>query len=73
MIALTALPADLRAQVTEVRAERPQNLFLVLAGGRQVHWGESTAADRKAAILVPLLTRSGQVYDVTSPDLPTVA
>ncbi|MEU6129071.1 FtsQ-type POTRA domain-containing protein [Saccharopolyspora sp. NPDC047091] len=73
MIALTALPPDLRSQVTEVRAERPQNLYLALGGGRQVHWGESTAADRKAAILVPLLTRSGQVYDVTSPDLPTVA
>lgn len=73
MIALTALPPQLRAQVTEVRADRPHNLYLGLTGGRQVHWGESEDSARKAAILVPLLTREGQVYDVTSPDLPTVA
>lgn len=38
-----------------------------------MHWGESGDSARKAAILIPLLTREGQVYDVTSPDLPTVA
>ncbi|WP_243793233.1 cell division protein FtsQ/DivIB [Saccharopolyspora gloriosae] len=73
MIALTALPPQLRAEVTEVRADRPQNLYLGLTGGRQVHWGESGDAARKSAILIPLLTREGKVYDVTSPDLPTVA
>ncbi|MFR9730845.1 cell division protein FtsQ/DivIB [Saccharopolyspora sp. MS10] len=73
MLALTSLPPELRAQVTEVRAERPQDLHLGLTGGRSVHWGESAGSARKAAILPPLLTREGEVYDVTSPDLPTVA
>ena len=32
---------------------------------------EDRAAE-KAAVLVPLLTQPGRVFDVTSPDLPTI-
>jgi cell division protein FtsQ len=37
-----------------------------------VRWGPDEEAERKASVLVALLTRPGRVYDVTSPDLPTV-
>jgi cell division protein FtsQ len=30
-------------------------------------------SDRKAAVLGPLLTQPGKIYDVSSPSLPTVA
>jgi len=70
---LAALPPQLRAQVTAVSAEQPDDLRLQLTGNRQVQWGDADESQRKAAILPPLLTREGRVYDVTSPTLPTVA
>lgn len=71
--ALTALPPGLRGQVLEVRAAESGDVRLLLTGNREVHWGNGTGAERKAAILPPLLTRPGKLYDVTSPALPTVA
>lgn len=71
LTALTALPASLRPQVTEVSAGSLSDIHLTLADGRQVVWGSAEGSERKAAILVPLLGQPGQVYDVSSPDLPT--
>lgn len=71
--ALAALPPELRSQVTAVSAQQPEDLHLELTGARRVHWGDEEQAQRKAAILAPLLSRPGRVYDVTSPTLPTVA
>ncbi|MFD0490590.1 hypothetical protein ACFQ0O_30060 [Saccharopolyspora spinosporotrichia] len=54
-------------------AHNPRDLRLHLRGDREVEWGGVRETPRKAAILPPLLTRPGRVYDVTSPVLPTVA
>lgn len=69
---VTALPASLRRDVTEVRATGPYDVTLVLAGGREVRWGADADNPRKAAVLAALLTRPGQTYDVSSPDLAVV-
>jgi cell division protein FtsQ len=43
-----------------------------MADGKEVRWGTPERAEEKAAALTALLTQPGTVYDVTSPDLPTV-
>ncbi|SLJ82852.1 Uncharacterised protein [Mycobacteroides abscessus subsp. abscessus] len=35
-------------------------------------WGGADDAERKAAVVLPLLTREGTVFDVSSPNLVTV-
>lgn len=70
---LVALPQQLRAPVVAVSAHSPTDVVLSLEDGREVRWGGVESADRKAAVLAALLTRPGQVYDVSSPNLPTVS
>lgn len=75
---LRALPGWLRVQVHSIAATSPSNVVLRLDGGRdggerQVRWGDASDGDRKAAVLGPLLTQPGEVYDVSSPTLPTIA
>jgi cell division protein FtsQ len=76
LAALDALPAALRKQVQTVDATvaggAPAQVTLGLAGAKQVLWGTSDRGADKARVLVPLLTEPGRVYDVSSPDLPTV-
>ncbi|MGW6694708.1 cell division protein FtsQ/DivIB [Rhodococcus sp. NPDC054953] len=72
LTALSSLPPQLRPQVTEVSAGSLSDIHLTLADGRQLLWGSADHSDRKAAIVVPLLGQPGQVYDVSSPDLPTI-
>lgn len=74
---LAALPEQLRAQVltvgvtTGADGEDP-TVQLGLTEDRRVRWGTADDGARKSAVLVPLLTESGSVYDVASPELPTV-
>lgn len=70
---LTGLPGWLREQVRAVEADTPLEVVLRLSEGRTVRWGSPAQAARKAAVLEALLTRPGQIYDVASPDLPTVS
>jgi cell division protein FtsQ len=70
---LTAIPQQLRAQLVRVTAKTPGNVQLTLADGRLIKWGSAENSARKAAVLAPLLTRPGKVYDVATPDFPTVA
>jgi cell division protein FtsQ len=70
---LTQLPAPLRAEVLTVSAQTGADVKLALAGGRQVRWGGLADTARKAAVLDVLLTREGTVFDVSSPELPTVS
>jgi cell division protein FtsQ len=67
-----ALPATLRAEVLEVRANGRFDVSFVLSGSREVRWGADTDNERKAAVLSALLTRPGTVYDVSTPDLAVV-
>ncbi|GAB3274838.1 FtsQ-type POTRA domain-containing protein [Parasphingorhabdus pacifica] len=73
LAALTSLGPEVRAEVVAVEVKANIDVRLLLTGDRQVEWGENEQVERKAAILPPLLTRPGKTYDVTSPELPTVA
>jgi cell division protein FtsQ len=68
-----ALPSQLRAQVIAISAATPGSVQLALANGKTVRWGNADDSARKAAVLAALMTRPGKVYDVSSPDLPTVS
>lgn len=69
---LTALPPGLPAQVAKVTGRSASDIQLLLHDGRTVLWGGADQAERKAAVVGPLLTREGTVYDVSSPNLVTV-
>jgi cell division protein FtsQ len=71
---LAALPQDLRAQVQTIDVDSPavQPTVRLGLGDRQVRFGTPDRAAEKVAKLVPLLTQDGTVYDVSSPDLPTI-
>lgn len=77
LAALATLPTPIRSQVltvdaTVAGANVPGQVTFGLTGNRQVVWGTDDRATEKAAVLVPLLTQPGHVFDVTSPDLPTI-
>ncbi len=67
-----ALPKELTVQVDSVRAETVSDISLTLRDGRTVLWGSSEDGERKSAVVLPLLTRPGTVFDVSSPSLVTV-
>ncbi len=69
---LVALPVDLRGQLASVTAETPEDVRLKLISGAEVRWGGVERSERKAAVLVRLLTQPGRVYDVSAPDAPAV-
>jgi cell division protein FtsQ len=74
--ALAALPDAVRRQVLTVgvvvTGAAPGQVGFGLTDDRQVLWGTAERAADKAAVIVPLLTQPGHVFDVTSPDLPTI-
>jgi cell division protein FtsQ len=70
---LAAIPHQLRTQVVAVTAKTGGDVQLSLADGKLVKWGSPDDSARKAAVLAPLLTRPGKVYDVTTADFPTVS
>ncbi|MTD59071.1 cell division protein FtsQ/DivIB [Amycolatopsis pithecellobii] len=70
---LASLPQPLEDQVTAVRAQTPGGVEFTLANGKIVRWGSADAPDRKMKVLAVLMTRDGRIYDVASPELPTVS
>ena len=77
LAALATLPPPIRQQVLTIDATvagsgGPGQVTFGLTDDRQVVWGTEDRAAEKAAVLVPLLTQPGRVFDVTSPDLPTI-
>ena len=69
---LTALRPEIVAQVGRIAAPSVASITLTLTDGRTVIWGTNERTDEKAQKLAALLTQPGRVYDVSSPDLPTV-
>lgn len=70
---LVSLPAALRNQVISVQATSPDAVVLTLPRRQKVMWGNSARSARKAAVLKALLVaRPSSLYDVSSPDTPTV-
>lgn len=70
---LGALPTQLRSLVQTVTAKTPGSVTLGLTGHRTIRWGSMDDSARKAQVLAALMTRPGKVYDVSSPELPTVS
>lgn len=69
---MTALQPDVVSQVGRVAAPSVAAITLTLNDGRTVVWGTTDRTEEKAEKLAALLTQPGRVYDVSSPDLPTV-
>lgn len=69
---LTALRPEVAAQVGRIAAPSVASITLTLTDGRVVVWGTTDRTEEKAEKLGALLTQPGHVYDVSSPDLPTV-
>lgn len=69
---MTSLPPDVAAQIASVSAPSVAAITLKLIDGREVVWGTTDRTEEKALTLAALLTQPGQIYDVSSPDLPTV-
>jgi cell division protein FtsQ len=68
---LRDLTEPLRVQVATVDVAGTQ-VTLGLVDERSVRWGDPERSADKVAVLGPLLGQPGSVYDVSSPDLPTV-
>ena len=69
---ITALRPEVAGQVSRIAAPSVASITLTLLDGRTVVWGTTDRTDEKAEKLTALLTQPGRVYDVSSPDLPTV-
>ncbi len=69
---MTALRPEVVAQVSRVAAPSVSSVTLTLSDGRTVVWGTTDRTEEKAQELAALLTQPGRVYDVSSPELPTV-
>ncbi|KAA2258654.1 FtsQ-type POTRA domain-containing protein [Solihabitans fulvus] len=70
---LAAVPDKVRPEVLAVTAKSAADVRLALSAGREVRWGSTDKSPRKAEVLQALLTVDGKVFDVTSPELPTVS
>lgn len=68
---LSALPAQERGRVVSVVAGSRDDVVLRLRSGATVQWGSPEDSDRKLAVLLALLPRQADHYDVSAPDLPT--
>lgn len=69
---LAGLPDDLRQLVVRVDAPRDTAISLALSDNRTLAWGSADDSEYKAQVARALLTQPGAVYDVSSPDLPTI-
>ncbi len=69
---LTTLAPEVAGQVGRVAAPSVASITLTLTDGREVVWGTNDRTAEKAKKLAALLTQPGRIYDVSSPDLPTV-
>jgi cell division protein FtsQ len=73
--ALTALPGNVRGQVTGVAARTADDVTLTLTDGRSVLWGSADQTERKARVLGALVDQikngaldPAQTLDVSTPD-----
>ncbi len=68
---ISALPRDVARRVDHLEVESVDQITLVLRDGRSVVWGSAELSDEKARVLVPLLERPAEQYDVSVPSQPT--
>jgi cell division protein FtsQ len=65
-----ALPEDLSRKVDRIAARSAHSVRLILRNGARVEWGSPVQNQRKATVLMLLLDKQAQRYDVSTPDAP---
>jgi cell division protein FtsQ len=68
---IEALPPRIAGRVDTLEVSSVDEIELVLANGRRVHWGSAEDSEQKAEVLGVLLKRPGQRLDVSVPGRPT--
>lgn len=68
---VAALDGEVAALVDHVEVSTVDEILLHLRDGRLVRWGSADQSDDKAAVLLDLLARKAQTYDVSVPGAPT--
>lgn len=69
---VSALPADILAEVEYLDVASIDSITLRLASGAGVNWGSADESEEKAAVLAVLLEQQAETYDVTAPGRPTI-
>lgn len=67
---VVALPPQLSRRVETVTANAADRVVVTLRGGATVAWGGADATERKARVLLLLLPRRADRYDVSAPEAP---
>ncbi|MGH8883376.1 MAG: cell division protein FtsQ/DivIB [Stackebrandtia sp.] len=68
-----SLTPQLDNELVKIKAKSATRISLELKDSRSVFWGDASDSDRKAEVATVLLTHSGQHFDVSAPDVPTVS
>jgi cell division protein FtsQ len=68
---VAVLDEEIAAMVDYLEVRTVDQILLHLRDGRQVRWGSAAESDAKARVLLLLLERKAQVYDVSVPGQPT--
>ena len=68
---LRGLPRALLGQLGSLRATSPEQVTLLLKGGRQVLWGGTADPSAKASAVLALLRMPGTIFDVSAPGVVT--
>lgn len=68
---VATLPEDIERRVRAVQAVSPDDIRLQLGNDSIVRWGNADEGEFKAQVLLSLLPRRAQAYDVSAPQLPT--
>ncbi|WP_139981067.1 cell division protein FtsQ/DivIB [Nocardioides litoris] len=70
---IAALPSEVAVLVDHVDLRGVDEIDLVLRDGRLVRWGSADGSAEKAEVLLVLLSRPAEVYDVSVPAQPTTS
>jgi cell division protein FtsQ len=68
---VASLPEEIQRRLRIVQAVSPDDIRLQLGNDAIVRWGNAENAAFKAEVLLSLLPRRAQAYDVSAPQLPT--
>lgn len=67
------LPPEVAKRAGAVLVHSYDDIELQLSGGATVRWGSPEQIDRKARVLVALMSQKGTNFDVTAPEAPAVS
>ncbi|MQS11846.1 FtsQ-type POTRA domain-containing protein [Streptomyces kaniharaensis] len=67
------LPAEVAQRAGALLVHSYDDIELQLSGGATVRWGSPEQNDRKARVLLALMSQKGTNYDVSAPDAPAVS